>query len=165
MSSTTPPTAAERYAGLVALRDGLDALIGAAKADVIAEAADLRSASWSTPFGRVNAARDDARVVLDDDAFTAWALQHRPDEVTTRTVHDVNPAFRKAVLADLVAVAGQVVDKRTGEVVEWAHIAPAGELRVVYPATTESKAAKALARMLLEDQAAALTTGLREVTA
>lgn len=162
---TNHPTAAERYAGLVAIRDGLGQLIEDAKRDVEVEAQAMRAASWATPFGRVNVTREDPRIALDTDAYVEMVREHFPDEVETVTTYAVNPAFTAGFLADLVIVAGRVVSKSTGEVVDCARITPQGPAKVVYPATRESRDAKALARMLLEERAASLTAGLLEVTA
>lgn len=154
---------AERYAALSALAAGLNAQIAAAKADVAREAESMRKASWPTPWGPVNAGRRDPGVEVDPDAFLAYVEQHHPDAiVTTRTV---SPATVQALLSDLAIVGRNVMSKSTGEVVEWAHVGPAGGVVVSYPASSQQREAKALAVMLFEDRASALVSGLREVTA
>lgn len=58
-----------------------------------------------------------------DDAFLAYVEAERPDEI----VKLVNPAFSTAIKRHLTVEGDAVVDTRTGEVVEWARVRPAGQ--------------------------------------
>lgn len=154
-------TAAERYAALTALKAGLDEQIARARAEALAEVAHLRKASWTTPYGQVNMTRAEPKVEIDPAAFLAFAQEHYPDEV----VHtpEVRSSFRTAFLAELAVIAGRVVHKGTGELVEFAHVTPEGSPTISYPASLAQRDAKEYARMLFDERAAALTKGLREI--
>ena len=154
--------AADRYAMLVAFRDAFGDLATDAREALLADAAHQRSASWDTPRGQVNATRSAAKVVVDPAGLLEMVKAHYPDEVIT-TEH-VRPSFAKAFAAELTDINGTVIHRGTGEVVDFAHVQPAGDLRVSYPASKAQTEAKALARMLLEDSLPALESGLREVT-
>lgn len=162
-ASQSPPMPAEEYAALVALRAGLDMLIDDAKARALDSVASLRKASWTTPYGAVNMTRSEEKVEIIPDAFLAFAREHYPDEVVV--TYSVRSSFERAFLAELGIVAGQIVHKPTGELVDFARIRPEGEARLSYPASNEQRDAKDLARMLFEENAATLTARLREVTA
>lgn len=60
---------------------------------------------------------------VDDEAFLEWVRSERPEEI----VEAVRESFRRAVLKDLTIHGDTVVNKRTGEVVEWASVRPAAE--------------------------------------
>ncbi|MGW1015635.1 hypothetical protein [Streptomyces niveus] len=67
-----------------------------------------------------------AAVVVDDDAFLAWVRTAAPDEINTRLVTEVRPAYRTAVLAQMTAAGTpQVVDTDTGVI----HEVPGVEVR------------------------------------
>lgn len=68
---------------------------------------------------------------VDDRAFLEWVRENHEDELVIPPV-TVRSSFRDAILARLTIVGGQVVDTKTGQVVEWAHVNPAGE---PYPTT------------------------------
>lgn len=157
----TEITAAERYAALTALRAGLDDQIARARDEALAEVKHLRKASFTTPYGQVNMTRAEPRVRVDQAAFLEFVAEHYPDEI----VHtpSVRTSFARAFESELTIVAGTVVHKGTGEVVEFATAGDEGTPVISYPASSEQRDAKALARMLFEDRAAALVTGLREV--
>lgn len=156
-------TAAARYAALTALSAGLADQIAKAKADALAEVAHLRKASFPTPFGQVNMTRAEPKITLDPAAFLALVEEHYPDEViTTRTVRS---SFSAAFLAELVAVGAQVVHRGTGEVVECARLTPEGDPVLSWPASAAQRDAKDLARMLFDERAEQLVSGLVEVTA
>lgn len=156
-------TAAETYAALTALRAGLDAEIAKAKADAMAEAAALRKASWTTPYGVVNMTRADEKIEILPDRFLAFAQEHYPDEIVT--TYSVRSSFVEAWSRDLVIVKGEVVYKGTGEVVDFARVKPEGDPVISYPASKEQRDAKEYARMLFEDRSATLTAALKELTA
>jgi hypothetical protein len=155
-------TAAERYAALTALKAGLDDQIAQAKADAIAEVASQRSASWNTPYGHVNMTRAEESVEIHADQFLAFCQEHYPDEVLSAPY--VRSSFVDAFRRELTIVAGKVVHKGTGEVVDFARVKPEGAPTISYPASTEQKNAKAYAKLLFDENAATLTTTLRELT-
>lgn len=62
-------------------------------------------------------------VTVDEAAFLDWVRRERPDEL----VEAVRESFRRAALKDLKVVGGEVVNKRTGEVVPWARVRPAAD--------------------------------------
>jgi len=57
-----------------------------------------------------------AAVVVDDDAFLAFVRTIAPDEVATRLVTEVRPAYRTTLLAQMTAAGvARIVDTETGE--------------------------------------------------
>ncbi|MFD9222034.1 hypothetical protein ACFWDI_18930 [Streptomyces sp. NPDC060064] len=67
-----------------------------------------------------------AAVVVDDEAFLAWVRKVSPDEIHTRLVTEVRPAYRTSVLAQMTAAGvPRVVDTETGEL----HDVPGVEVR------------------------------------
>jgi hypothetical protein len=62
-------------------------------------------------------------ISLIEDDFLDWVTLSYDHEL----VHTVRSSFKAAILARLVAVDGQVVDTKTGAVVEWARVNPASE--------------------------------------
>jgi hypothetical protein len=67
-----------------------------------------------------------AAVVIDDDAFLAWARTVAPHNVVSRVVTEVRPAYRTALLAEMTAAGvPEWADKETGEV----HQVPGVEVR------------------------------------
>jgi hypothetical protein len=158
----TTVTAAERYAALTALKAGLDDQIAQAKREALAEVADLRKASWTTPYGQVNMTRAEPRVDINAAEFLAFCQEHYPDEVIP--VPTVRASFRQAFAAELTIVAGHVVHKGTGELVEFAHVTAEGDPTISYPASKAQVEAKEWARMVFADRAELLTASLREIT-
>lgn len=160
----TTITAAERYAALTALKAGLDDQIARARSEALEEVRHLRKASFTTPYGQVNVSRAEPRVRVDPDLFMTFVAEHYPDEIVETTTRTVRSSFARAFEAELTAVAGEVVHKGTGDLVEFATVSPEGDPVISYPASTAQRDAKAYARMLFEDRALSLVTGLREVT-
>lgn len=68
---------------------------------------------------------------IDDRAFLEWVRENHEGELVIPPV-TVRSSFRAAVLGQLTIVRGEVVDTKTGQVIEWAHVNPAGE---PYPTT------------------------------
>jgi len=67
-----------------------------------------------------------AAVVTDPDKFLAWVRTTAPDEIHTRLVTEVRPAYRTSVLAQMTAAGvPRVVDTETGEL----HEVPGVEVR------------------------------------
>lgn len=57
-----------------------------------------------------------AAVVVDEDAFLKWVQSVARDEVSTRLVTEVRPAYRASVLAQMTAAGvARIVDTTTGE--------------------------------------------------
>lgn len=158
---TTTGTAAERYAALTALKAGLDDQIAQAKREALAEVAHLRKASWTTPYGQVNMTRSEPKVQIDQALFLAMCQEHFPDEVILTP--SVRSSFAMAFMSELTIVAGNVVHKGTGELVEWAHITAEGDPTISYPASKTQADVKEYARMLFAERAPALAAGLREI--
>lgn len=64
-------------------------------------------------------------VDFNEAAFLAHVEADRPDEI----LKSVNPAYRTALKRHLLIDGDKVVDTRTGEVVSWASVRPAGKPR------------------------------------
>ncbi|MFE4420372.1 hypothetical protein [Streptomyces sp. NPDC056817] len=57
-----------------------------------------------------------AAVVIDDDAFLTFVRSIAPDEISTRLVTEVRPAYRTSLLAQMTAAGvARVVNTETGE--------------------------------------------------
>lgn len=109
---------AETYARLKLLELALKRVL-----PKVAEEADryresVRAKTLETDHGTVTTVKPKPAISLDPDGFLRWVRAHRPDEL----LEHVNPAFQAAFVADLQAVGDEVVDKSTGEVVEFAHV-------------------------------------------
>lgn len=60
-----------------------------------------------------------AAVVTDPDLFLKWVREHSPQNITTRLVTEVRPAYQTALLAEMTAAGtAEVADKETGVVEE-----------------------------------------------
>lgn len=60
-----------------------------------------------------------AAKVTDEEAFTAWVIEHKSTEVVRRFVTEVQPAFTKKLLAELTAAGGtEWPDPETGVIHE-----------------------------------------------
>lgn len=164
MSTPTPAeVAAEEYAALTALRAGLDDRIADAKARALAALPPgMTRGSWATAYGPVNVTTPSESIVVDEAGLLAMVEAHFPDDVVV--TRSVRPSFAAAFAASLVVVAGEVVHRDTGEVVDFAKVRAGGRPTLSYPASTAQRDAKEYARMLFEERGAALTTALREVT-
>lgn len=64
-----------------------------------------------------------ARIAFVEDKFLALTEKDNPDEI----VRSVNPAYKKAIERHLKIQGDEVIDTRTGEVVPWAAVRPAGQ--------------------------------------
>ncbi|WP_372344644.1 hypothetical protein [Streptomyces sp. KL116D] len=57
-----------------------------------------------------------AAVVVDEDAFLEWVRTIARDEITTRLVTEVRPAYRTNILAQMTAAGvARIIDTDTGE--------------------------------------------------
>lgn len=119
-------------AALTALHDAIGDALKAAKAGSLdgLKAAKAESGTKQItvplPDGRDVAtitlvSPEPAAVVTDEDAFKAWVRKVYPDEIASRVVTEVRPAFRKKLLAEITAagvpkvvVDDEHVDKETG---------------------------------------------------
>ncbi len=67
-----------------------------------------------------------AAVVIDDDAFLDFVRTIAPDEISTRLVTEVRPAYRTNLLAQMTAAGvARIVDTETGEL----HDVPGVEIK------------------------------------
>ncbi len=86
----------------------------------------MRSAQVRLPGGEhiANATLSQPKdsIEFDEPAFDAHVESDRPDEI----VKSVNPAYKTAIKRHLTIDGDTVVDTRTGEVVPWAKVRPAG---------------------------------------
>lgn len=58
-------------------------------------------------------------VVTDEPTLRAWVREHAPEEVSTRLVTEIRPAYLTALLSELTSRGTvEAVDKSTGEMVE-----------------------------------------------
>jgi hypothetical protein len=149
--------AAEKWAALKALADAIYTAAKAAEPDVLDIADGVGVKTFETPFGQVTIVRPGESIVVDERALLGMV---DPTELEQR----VAPWKVKELTSRLVIVAGEVVDKTTGEVVEWAHVQPGGDPQVRWPSTTQQKQVKERAREFIAGTVDDLTAGLREIT-
>jgi hypothetical protein len=119
--------AAARAAMLAALHDAIGAELKAARALVGAGLADAKKATGTTqisaelpdgtPVAKVTlVSPDPVAEVADDKAFLAWVRKYYPDEVASRLVVEVRPAFVDRLLKEMTAAkVARWCDKETGE--------------------------------------------------
>ena len=160
---TNPVDAATRYAGLVAIEHGVTTAKRAASED-LREAAlgvGVTKGEIATPFGPVTLVENrggTSVVIADEKAFLAWAQENHPEAV--ETVTRIRPGDRDAILADrFAAVAGEVVDTKTGEVLPFARVQTVDPAppTPAYRASDVQRAAKKAAVACVESFAGSLT--------
>lgn len=144
--------AAARAAVLGALHDAIGAELKTVKAEVLAGLVEARRETGtrqidaSLPDGPTVAkislvSQDPAATVVDQAAFKAWVLAHRPDQIKREFVTTVREAFVKSLLAEMTAAGvTQWCDAQTGEV----HDVPGVKLqpRSTYHRTAFTKTGK-----------------------
>lgn len=86
-----------------------------------------------TKIGRATLPTPSPGVDVDHDAFLKWVRAEHPTEV----VDAVRESFRKSVMARLKVVGGDVVDKTTGEAVDWASVRDAAAEPTSFTVTFE----------------------------
>lgn len=103
--------AANREAVLKTLLDAIKTEYDAARAEVqqhLDEAREITRLDAALPDGTVVAKviltdPKPAATVTDEQAFLAWVRENRPDQVHSRLVVEVRPAFQTALLNELTA--------------------------------------------------------------
>lgn len=145
--------AAARAAWLATLADAVDKELKAAKKEV---EAGLKAAKEATGTRQVGAELPDgtlvakvtlvtpapAAVVTDAKALLAWMRDHHPEQIASRLVVEVRPAFLDGLLKEMTAAGvPRWCDKETGEL----HQVPGVEMqgRAAYQRMTFEKAGKA----------------------
>jgi hypothetical protein len=123
--------------------------------------AEMQAALTETGVGRVDAklpggvkvgtiSRSDpkpAAVVTDAGAFLAWVRETAKDEVTSRVVTEVRPAYAAALLAEMTAAGTPTwCDRETGEV----HDVPGVEVRATRAASHSVRLAAGGADLIAE---------------
>lgn len=141
-------TAAEKLAALRALREGINAAIEDASADVEGVREQTGSKSFDTPYGLVLFSITEDRFVFDEPSFLAWAEENAPESVIpARTEIKHHPAYPSGTLrANLgkrcVRIGGDVFDSLTGEPLPFATVVPGKEtLNVRLTPATKADAA------------------------
>ena len=118
---------------------GLQRIEAQLKARVIAMKAEVGASQYRTPLGAVSVAVPKPKpVITRPEAFLAWVLENRPDEVVTQ----VRDSFAKAFVDSLV-IDGDEVFTKDGELVEFAGV----DQRDEYVTATLSAAVKAEAEV------------------
>lgn len=138
-------TPAQKVAALTAIRAGIDDQIRQAKTEALKTAAQIGVKSFDTAIGEVKIVKSHEAVVIDEEKLLPELKAAFPEQV--ETVECVRPAYLKYLMGEqLVIVAGEVIDKGTGEAVDWATVRPAGDDYISYPSTRESRTAKDYAK-------------------
>lgn len=78
-----------------------------------------------TPVATVTLNQPQPKPIVDEHSQLEWVRENHPSEVT----EVVRGSFKTALDKRLKVVGDQVIDTRTGEVVPWATVRPAGEPR------------------------------------
>lgn len=151
-------TPVDQYADIRALIYGLEQLLKAAQTEVLTYRANTRSKSFETDWGAVEFRGGDVSISLPAADLLAWAEEHASHEVipehTVTVPAEVRSTLRTTLLGDgkkpgrFRVVGDSVVDSITGEVVEWAHVIPAGQPVPVFKMPEEMK--QAAARLVAE---------------
>lgn len=124
---------AQQEAALKALHDAIGDQLKATKTEMqtALEESGARSVDALLPdgtkVGTVSRSTPKATAqVVDPDLFLKWVQQHSKQNVTTRLVTEVRPAYQAALLAEMTASgATEWADTETGEV----HEVPGVEIR------------------------------------
>jgi phage tail protein X len=160
--------AAAREAVLKALADRIGEELKKVRAEVQAELdanRGLQQVAALLPDGRKVAKisltdPDPAAVVVDPEAFLAWARDHHPAgeaNIVRRFVTEVRPAFTTALLAELTAVgAPEWCDRETGVV----HAVPGVEIRATRARSHSVRFEKTGRELVAEAWASGQLTGL-----
>lgn len=117
---------AQQQAVLKAIYDAIGKQIKTTKADMqtALEESGARSVDAELPDGTKvgTVSRSTAKTtaqVVDQDLFLKWVQAHAKDNVTTRLVTEVRPAYITALLAQMTAAGStEAADMATGEVLE-----------------------------------------------
>lgn len=118
---------------------GLQRIEAQLKARVLDLKAEVGASQFRTPLGPVSVAAPKPKpVITRPEAFLAWVLENRPDEVVTQ----VRESFAKAFVDSLV-IDGDEVFTKDGELVEFAGV----DLRDEYVTATLSAPVKAEAEV------------------
>ena len=131
----TSPTPMDVYAALRLLEAGLKDAITAAAAAAEDFRAGTRAKQVETDWGLVSLTRRAPSIVVDDAALLQWADEHAP-HLVTRTIA---PAAKKTIMGGWEIDGDDVVDKATGEIVDFASVKAGGE-SLVMRLTPDAKA-------------------------
>lgn len=129
-----------RAAALKALLDDVKKAYEAARTEVDTQLVTLRDQLGATTLqvtvpgsehavAQISLSDPKPGFVIDEDAFIDWCKHEHPTEVQVTTpapVESVRPAWRKALLARMSVIDGQVVDKDTGRVLQFVRVAEPG---------------------------------------
>lgn len=123
-----------RLAALTALKSIVEDEIEGARAAMSSALLDVQSATGAdrivvslpgeggpVKVASVSLLKEEPGVSIDPGKLLAWCREHAPDEV----VCAVRDSFRRGLLTHLIAAGDDVVDRRTGMVVDFATPKPA----------------------------------------
>lgn len=144
----------ERVAVLSAIKSAVGEQVDIAKADTMALAKEVGVKTFTTPFGQVTISSPSAGMVFEPKAFMAWVKKNHPTEI--ETIKRVRPAFESAMRERVEVQGSDFIDKKTGEVLGFITGTPPGNPSVLWPSTTEQKAAKELASVWAREHVEAL---------
>lgn len=152
---------AERYAALRLLQEGIAGACDAAKAEADAWRKQVRAKSLETDFGQVSITRRKPSIRFDAARLVEWCRDEYPNLV--QTVTSVPATSETWLREHRFAIDGDaVVDVESGEVVEWAHVAPGSEYLTFRADAAAKAAAVAAVAGRVELLAAALTPAIEE---
>lgn len=157
-------TAAEKLAALRALREGLNAAIDDATAEVEGVREQTGSKSFDTPYGLVYFAVSGDKFAFDEPRFLAWAEENTPESVIPERsevkVYPAHPSdtLRTAIGKRCVRIGDDVFDALTGEPLPFASVVPGRETLAVKLTTATKLEAADLVRARIDD-----ITGLMQI--
>lgn len=124
-----------------ALRSALQMLDDETRAEFVRWALDIGAQTMKPALGgTLSVSTPKPKIGLDGANFDQWVREHHPDEIETRTVEQVRPAFETAVRSKLAVVDDVVVWKDTGEVCDFAVATPPGRPYAAWKGGDEAKA-------------------------
>ncbi|MBN9214115.1 MAG: hypothetical protein J0J04_04740 [Microbacterium sp.] len=153
---------ADRIAALTAIKDAVETRIKWEKSTIIENLLGATSAqSIPTPLGNLSFKPAARPVKFDEDKLLAYVQEHHPDMVTTRTVHEIEPEFRKALLASVIHCGDDDFALGTdGTVIDFAYLGDETAAQIAYPASSAQKQVKAQARRAIDEHFLTLTSGM-----
>ncbi len=100
----------------------------------------------------MNVVTKDPQIGWDDVGLLKWVKANFPTEV--EQTERVRPSFQAALAATRFTIVGSdVVDRSTGDVLDFAFVTEAGAPYVGWPSSAKQKEAKATARRVVQERA------------
>jgi hypothetical protein len=140
---------------------GLNALLPKLNAEVLAYRRTTKSKAFNADFGEITFRRNLPQIKFFKGMLLEYAQEYYPHEVIPEHTEvipaSVRPSLVKTLLANLAIIDGEVVDKTSGEVCDFAYVEPGDVDTVAFKPSDEQRA---LAEALVAGRVEAITAAL-----